>query len=72
MKQDDILIKNGVLYVYDDYEDAVFKFTAMGEGNFCEVKFKGEKPYKVECTTNIATQSYLGGSIITKEEYEDF
>jgi len=58
MKQDDILVKNGVLYIYDDYEEAVFKFTGMGKGNYCEIKFRGEKPYKAECTTDIATQAY--------------
>jgi len=72
MKQDDILVKNGVLYIYDDYEEAVFKFTGMGKGNYCEIKFRGEKPYKAECTTDIATQAYLGGEIITKEEYERY
>ena len=72
MKQDDILIKNGVLYIHDEFEDAVFKFTGRGKGNFCEVKFRGEKPYKVECTTNIAMESYLGGKIITKEEYDKY
>ena len=40
MKQDDILVKNGVLYIYDDYEEAVFKFTGMGKGNYCEIKFR--------------------------------
>jgi hypothetical protein len=42
------------------------------KGNFCEVKFKGGKPYKVECITNIAMKAYLGGEIITKEEYEKY
>ncbi|MGI6572584.1 MAG: hypothetical protein ACOX19_04015 [Fermentimonas sp.] len=72
MKQDEILINYGALYIYDVFEDAVFKFTGMGNGNFCEIKFKGNEPYKAECTTDIATNAYLGGKIITKEEYERY
>jgi hypothetical protein len=72
MKQDEILIKDGVLYIRDDFEGAVFKFTGTGKGSFCEVKFKGEQPYKVECTTDIACEAYLGGEIIAKEEYEKY
>lgn len=72
MKQYDLLIKDGVLYILDEFEGAVFKFTGRGKGNFCEVKFKGGKSYKVECITNIAMEAYLGGEIITKEEYEKY
>lgn len=72
MRKDDVLVKNGVLYIRDDFEGAVFKFTGTGKGNFCDVKFKGRPSYKVECTTNIATEAYLGGEIITKEEYEKY
>ncbi len=68
----DYLVKHGVLYIYDDYEDAVFKFTGTGKGNYCTVKFRGKEPYKIECATNLACQAFLGGDIITKKEYEKF
>lgn len=72
MSKDEILLKEGVLYLFDDFEGAVFKFTGTGKGNFCEVKFKGKQPYEVECTTNIACEAYLGGEIITKEQYDKY
>ncbi len=72
MTKDEILTQKGVLYLYEDYEDAVFKFTGTGKGNYCTVKFRGKEPYQIECTTNLACQSFLGGDIITKEEYEKF
>lgn len=72
MRKDDILLRDEVVYVLDEFEGAVFKFTDTGKGNFCEVKFKGEQPYKVECTTNIAFEAYLGGEIITEEQYKKY
>lgn len=72
MKNLDYLEKNNVVYLYDEYEDAVFKFTGTGKGNYCTVKFRGKAPYQIECTTNLACEAFLGGDIITKEEYEIF
>lgn len=68
----DYLLKNGIIYLLDEYENAVFKFTSIGKGNLCEVKFKDKTPYRVDCSTNLATQAFLGGIIITKEQYEEF
>ncbi|SDE15729.1 MULTISPECIES: hypothetical protein [Riemerella] len=68
----DYLLKNGIIYLLDEYENAVFKFTSTGKGNLCEVKFKGKIPYKIDCSTNLAMQAILGGTIITKEQYEEF
>lgn len=72
MSKDEILLKEGALYLLDEYEGAVFMFTDTGKGNYCTVKFKGKQPYKVECTTNIACEAYLGGDIITKEQFEKY
>lgn len=72
MNKLDYLAKNKIVYVYDSFEEAVFKFTELGKENFCSVKFKGVKPYKVGCTTNLAMEAYLGGKIISKEKYEKY
>lgn len=72
MKNIEYLQKNNIVYLFDDYENAVFKFTKTGKGNACEVKFKNKKPYTLDCTTNLAMQALLGGEIITKEAYENF
>lgn len=72
MKNLDHLVKYGLLYVLDDFEGAVFKFTNTGEGSTVEVKFKGEEPYNVDFTTNIATEAFLGGDIITEEQYNKY
>ena len=69
MTKDEILIKNKELFIHDEFEDAVFKFTGIGLDIDCEVKFKGEDPYKIKSVSNIASEAYLGGLVITKEEY---
>lgn len=66
------LSKNKVTYILDQYEEAAFRFTGTGSGNFCDVKFKGKEPYKVECSTALAMDALLDGKIITEQDYKDF
>lgn len=66
------LVNHKVMYIFDEYEEAVFEFTGTGKGNYCKIKFKGKQPYKVECITNIAFEALLGGKIITQEEYDNY
>ena len=72
MRKDDTLLRDGVIYVLNEFEGAVFKFTGTGTGNYCEVRRSKQRPYKVECTTNIACEAYLGGDIITEEQYKKY
>lgn len=69
MKNIDYLVEHGFLYVYDDFEEAVFKFASKNEKTTCTVKFKGKPPYEVEHSTRIATDALLGGKRISEEEY---
>lgn len=66
------LLKNKIIYLLDEYEGAVFKFENTGKGNSCEVKFKNEEPYKIDCSTNLAMNAFLGGKVISKSDYESF
>ena len=64
--------KHKATYILDEYENAAFRFTGTGVGNFCYVKFKGKEPYKIECTATLAMEALLGGKIITEQEYNNF
>ena len=60
------------MYLLDDFENAVFKFTDIGEGNYCTAKFKGEKEYRLLCTSNLAFEAFLSGNVISEKEYNEF
>ncbi len=66
MRNTEYLAKNKKIYLIED--QAVFKF----QDKKCFVKFKGEKEYEIETSTNLAMDALLGGEIITKNEYENF
>ena len=39
---------------------------------YCKVTFKGKQPYEVECSTNFAFKTLLGGKIFTQKEYDKY
>ena len=66
------LLKKGIIYVQDDFEELVLKFTSTHEGTTCEAKRSHEKPYDLDPKSNLAFECLIGGDEITEEQYRKY
>ena len=66
------LLEKGIIYVQDDFEGLVLKFTCTHEGTTCEAKRSHKKPYDLDPKSNLAFECLIGGDEITEEQYRKY
>lgn len=66
------LEKRNEIYIMDDLEDIAVRYTPVEGGYKNYAKFKGEKEYEISSTSNVVARADMGGTIMTKEEYEKY
>lgn len=75
MSNDDKIIKElkkgNEVYLYEDYQDAVIRIVPGKKARFF-AKLKSGGEYPIKESTNLVTEAFLGGKIITQEEYYNF
>ena len=64
-------LNEGHVYLMNEFEECVMKHLP-GESPKWFCKFKGEKEYTLNHSTNLVTETYLEWNEITKEEYNAF
>lgn len=64
--------KGKEIYIMDDLEDIAVRYSPVKEGYKNFAKFKGEKEYEISGTSNVVTRADMGGTIMTKEEYDKY
>lgn len=66
------LLVNGSIFIKDDFEGLVLKFTVTENGIDCEAKRSHEKPYELDHKSNLAFECLIGGDEITEDEYNKY
>jgi len=66
------LEKGQKAYIYDEFEEAVFKFEPQSRGGGRYVKFKGKKEYKAKEGSKLVYEATLGGKLIDEKFYNEF
>jgi len=66
------LEKRNEIYIMDDLEDIAVRYSPVEEGYKNYAKFKGEKEYEISSTSNVVARADMGGTILTKEEYDKY
>lgn len=66
------LLVNGSIFIKEDFEELVLKFTVTDDGMTCEAKRSHEKPYELDPKSNLAYECLIGGDEITEDEYNKY
>ncbi len=66
------LLINGSIFIKDDFEELVLKFTVTEDGIACEAKRSHKKPYELDHKSNLAFECLIGGDEITEDEYNKY
>lgn len=61
---------NEIIYLYEEWRDVVVKI--VPENNLYFAKFRGEQEFSIDSKSKTVVDAELGGSIITKEDYNKF
>ena len=65
-------LKNGTVYLKDDYEDIVLRMEIIGNSTHCFIKRRGRKEVEVDSKEKDVFESKMNGNEISKEEYDEF
>lgn len=65
-------LKNGTVYLKDDYEDIVLRIEVIGKFTHCYIKRRGRNEVKVDSTDKDIFESKMYGYEISKKEYDKF
>ncbi len=65
-------LKNGAVYLKDDYEDIVLRMEFIDNSTHCFIKRRGRKEVEVDSTDKDIFESKMYGYEISKEEYDKF
>ena len=72
----DYIVKNyeegNEIYIMDDLEEIAVRYAPTKDGYECYAKFKGEAEYKISEHSNVVARADMGGTILTKAEYERY
>mgnify|MGYP000964650111 FL=1 len=66
------LEKRNEIYIMDDLEDIAVRYSPVEEGYKNYAKFKGENEYEISSTSNVVARADMGGTIMTKEQYDKY
>lgn len=65
-------LKNGIVYLKDDYEDIVLRMVAIRNSTHCFIKRRGRTETEVDSTNKDIFESKINGYEISTEEYDRF
>ena len=65
-------LKNGTVYLKDDYEDIVLRMEFIDDSIHCFIKRRGRKEVEVNSKEKDIFESKMNGNEISKEEYDEF
>ena len=65
-------LKNGTVYLKDDYEDIVLRMEIIVNSTHCFIKRRGRKEVEVDSKEKDVFESKMNGNEISKEEYDEF
>lgn len=68
----DNLKMNKKVYLYDDFEQAVFKLIPEKDFIKAFAKFKGKKEYELSQSTKLVYEAKMGGEIVDKNFYDNY
>ncbi len=60
------------VYLFDDFEQAVFRLVPTKDKTIAFAKFKGKKEYQLDQSTQLVYDAEMGGEIVSKEFYDKF
>ena len=68
------LLKGDIVYLYDDYEDAIVKFMFSKEKNSTRtwIKRKGRKEIEIPQSESIVLDILMGGKEVNKKFYDNY
>lgn len=66
-------LTNGeTVYIFDEYEEAVFKFVPIGGHVDAYIRRSQCREHQISWTSDIAFEARLGGQFITEQDYKKY